>query len=457
VSTTAVNSAHELFERQYRDRTPRSAAHYVEAQRYLAGGVPGNAAYREPYPLYIERAHGTQIVDLDGNDYLDLLIGGGPHILGHSPDVVIEAVERQLRDGTSTLASTEAAVELAAKITQHMPHVELLRYVTTGSEAVHVAMRVARAYNGRPKIGKFEGNFHGGYDNELVSGRAFAGPADAPEAIADGAGIPGGVLQDTLVLPFNDAEAATRLIDQHARDLAGVVVEPIAGTWMGGVVADPDFLLAIRKATEANDVLLIFDEVVTGFRVALGGTAELTGVTPDLTALAKIIGGGFPLGVLGGRREIMEKTLAPSSDPAEAPYKAFHSGTFQSNLIAIAAGLAVLGELEKPGVLERINGYGDALREGFQRQADGLGVNLIAGGQGSIVSFHFGDERPRNLRDVIASDRSAAATFGLGLIANGLFVTRYHVALMNGAQTDADVAFVLDVSARVLEAMAGAG
>ena len=456
MSATAISSARELFERQYRERTPLSAAHYIEAQRHLAGGVPGNAAYREPYPLYIERAHGTRIIDLDGNDYLDLLIGGGPHILGHSPPVVVEAVERQLRDGTSTLASTEAAVALAEKIKRHMPHMELLRYVTTGSEAMHVAMRVARAYTGRPKIGKFEGNFHGGYDNELVSGRGFAGPAEAPEAIADGAGIPGGVLEDTLVLPFNDADAATRLIEEHAHELAGVVVEPVAGTWMGGVVADPDFLRAVRAATEANDVLLVFDEIVTGFRVALGGTAELVGVTPDLTAIAKIIGGGFPLGAFGGRREIMEKTLAPSPDPAEARYKAFHSGTFQSNLIALAAGLAVLGELEQPGVLGRINGYGDALREGFQAQADRLGVNLIAGGQGSIVSFHFGDRTPRNLRDVIAGDREAAATFGLGLIANGLFVTRYHVALMNGAQSDEDIAFVLDVSATVLEAMAGA-
>ena len=196
-----MSSARELFESQYRARTPRSAAHYVEAKRHLAGGVPGNAAYRDPYPLYVQKAHGSRIVDLDGNDYLDLLIGGGPHILGHSPDVVVEAVERQLRNGTSTLASTEAAVELAVKITQHMPHVELLRYVTTGSEAMHVAMRVARAFTGRAKIGKFEGNFHGGYDNELVSGRAFAGPAAAPEAIPDGAGIPGGILQDTLVLP----------------------------------------------------------------------------------------------------------------------------------------------------------------------------------------------------------------------------------------------------------------
>ena len=225
---------------------------------------------------------------------------------------------------------------------------------------------------------------------------------------------------------------------------------------MGGVVADPDFLRAIRAVTEAHDILLVFDEVVTGFRVALGGTAELVGVTPDLTALAKIIGGGFPLGAIGGRREVMEKTLAQSSDPADAPYKAFHSGTFQSNLIAIAAGLALLGELEQPGVLERINGYGDALRDGFQQQADKLGVNLMAGGYGSIVSFHFGDRPVRNLRDVVASDREAAATFGLGLIANGLFVTRYHVALTNGAQTEDDIAFVLNVSAGVLEAMAGA-
>jgi glutamate-1-semialdehyde 2,1-aminomutase len=453
MNTATIGSARESFEARYRERTPRSEAHYAEALRHLAGGVPGDAAFRRPYPLYIREAHGSRIVDIDGNDYLDLLIGGGPHILGHSPAVVVDAVEKQLRHGTSTLAPPETAVELAQKIKSHMPHLELLRYVTTGSEANHVAMRIARAYTGRTKIAKFEGNFHGGYDNELVSGRGFAGPADAPEAVADGAGIPASVLADTVVLPYNDADVAKRLIEQHAHELAAVVIEPIAGTWMGGVVAQTEFLQAIRAVTEAHGILLIFDEVVTGFRVGLGGAAGLTGVTPDLTALAKIIGGGFPLGAVGGRREIMERTLVQPLDPAEAQRKAFHSGTFQSNLIGLVAGLAVIGELEKPGVLERINGYGDTIRDGLRASADRFGLNLLTGGFGSIVSFHFGDAPVRNMREVAASDRDAAATFCLGLIANGIFITTYHLGLTNGAQTDADIDFVLDVAADVFEKM----
>ena len=451
---TVATSARDLFENQYRSRTPASKQMHQEALAHMPGGVPGNAAHRDPYPLFVREARGARLVDVDGNSYIDLLIGGGPHILGHSPQVVVDVVRAQVARGTSTIAPPATSIELAAKIKQHMPHIESLRYVTTGSEAMHMAMRTARGFTGRWKIAKFEGNFHGGLDNELVSGRAVDGSRQHPLPIADSAGIPAGIVADTVVMPYNDAELAAEILEAGASDIAAVVVEPIAGTWMGGVAADQSFLTAIRKITERLGILLIFDEVVTGFRVGLGGAAALYGVRPDLTALAKIIGGGFPLGAFGGRRDVME-TLAPARTPAEAQQRVFHSGTFQSNLVAMAAGLAVLRELEAPGVLERINGLGDRLRSGLRERAEAAGLAMTFGGYGAIVSMHFGDRPMRDMRDVLASDRVAAGIFGLGLVANGVYLTPYHVGLTNGAQTDADIDAVLDTAAYVMKEMRG--
>jgi glutamate-1-semialdehyde 2,1-aminomutase len=454
MASTPWPLARQKFRADYEARTPRSRDLYERARRRLPGGVPGNAGHREPYPLYVAEAQGKTVTDVDGNVYLDMLIGGGPQILGHCPPAVVEAVTAQLSRGTSALAPSESALELADLIHHHMPHIESLRFVSTGSEATHTAVRVARAFTGREKIGKFEGNFHGGFDNHLVSGRGFSGTEAAPVALADGAGIPRSVLDDTLALPYNDIEDCVRLIEAHAGELAAVLVEPIAGTWMGGVPATLEFLQALRAVTEEHGILLVFDEIVTGFRVAMGGSTALTGVTPDLTAVAKIIGGGFPLGAFGGRRDIMERVVTPARTPDEASGKIFHSGTFQNNFIALAAGLAVLRELGKPGVLDRINALGDQLRTGIDALAEEHGIEVQTTGYGSIVGIHFARSPVHTLRDVLASDRVGVATFCQGLVTRGLFITTYHLALTNGAQTPEDIAHVLEVAGDVFAVMA---
>lgn len=451
MSTVAI-SARATFEERYRARTNGSRALYEEACRHLAGGVPGNGAFREPYPLYVREAHGKHIVDVDGNEYLDLLMGGGPHILGHSPKRIMDAVREQLDHGTSTLTAVEHNVRLAEAIKRHMPHLELLRFVATGSEAMHMTFRAARAFTGRSRIAKFEGNYHGGYDNQLISGRSSAGPAEAPEAIADSAGITDANLADVLVLPFNDADRSIEVIEHHADELAAVVLEPCANTWMGGVVAEPAFLRALRETTERLGVLLIFDEVVTGFRVALGGAAEVTGVRPDLTGLAKVIGGGFPYGAFGGRRDVME-LLTPArwhEGPVDLVY---HSGTFQSNLVALVAGLALIEAVEEPGFYERLNEIGDRLRAGLGERAAAHGVDVVMGGYGSIVGMHFGSGPVRNMRDVVATDRQAAGTFALGLVAHGIFLAPYHMMLGNALQTGHDIDAVLDAADDVFAVM----
>jgi glutamate-1-semialdehyde 2,1-aminomutase len=456
VTDSAAHRAHAQFQRRYVDRTPASRDHYELARRRLPGGVPGSASYRSPYPLYLKEAIGPRITDLDGNSYLDLLIGGGPHILGHSNPVVADAVERQMRRGTSTIVPGEISLQLAELIHEHMPHLEQIRYVTTGAEAMHMSIRVARGFTGRDRIGKFEGNFHGGYDNELVSGRTVAGDQALPVPTSDGAGIPASVLADTLVLPYNDTAATVALIEAHADKLAAVVIEPIACTWMGGVPAELDFLRAVRDVTTKHGIILIFDEIVTGFRVSLGGAAQLTGVTPDLTALAKIIGGGYPLGAFGGRADIMHATLDPVSPGDDASRSVFQSGTFQSNLISMTAGFTALTELARDGVLDRINAFGDRMRTEIVKHAVGLGLPMHGLGYGSIVGFHFADAAPTSMRDVLASQREFVAAFCLGLVVHDVFITPYHLGLTNGSQTDADIDTIIDTAKNVLDQIAAA-
>ena len=446
-----MTDARSKFVDLYTQRTPGSLRLYEEARRHLPGGVPGNAGFRPPYPLYVEAARGPFLWDVDGNKYIDSLIGGGPHILGHSPPAVMDAVAKQLSSGTSTIAPSPNNLVLAEKIRKHMPHMEMIRFVHTGSEAVHMSMRVARAFTGRQKIGKFEGNFHGGYDNLLVSGTSFAGPEERPVALPEGAGIPQSVLDDTVVLPFNNTDATVALIEEHASELAGVVVEAVGGTWMAGIVADQRFLESLREVTARHGILLIFDEVITGFRVALGGSTAVTGVTPDLVALAKTIGGGLPMGAFGGRRDVMEQVVTPPRDADDKRVTIFQSGTFQTNLASLAAGIAMLSELEKPGVYENLEETGEQVRKGIEKIGANLGLPVQATGQGPIFGVYFADEPVRTIRDVLASDREMAGTFYLGLVAHGIYITPYHLGFTNAAQSQTEIDRVLEVCERVME------
>lgn len=446
------NKAYILFEKQYMSRTKKSKELYEEARQHLAGGVAGNGTYKRPYPLYIKEAKGTKIIDVDGNEYVDLLSGGGPAILGHSPAPVMEAVERQLKRGTVTMVPYENLIELARKITQHMLGMEMLRFSGTGSEAVHMALRVARAYTGRERTAKFEGNYHGQEDNETISGGVFSGTEDWPKPVPYCAGIPKSTLKDTLILPFNNTEATVSLIKKHAKELAAVVVEPVAGTFLGGLPAEKPFVEAVRKVTEEKGILLIFDEVITGFRLGLSGAISISGVVPDLRALGKMIGGGFPVGAYGGRRDIMEKVVTPPLDPSspEAKQKIWQSGTFSGNPVSVTAGLATIKELEKPGFYERINGYGERIRNGWKKMGADLGLDLQIVGIASIFALFFSSYPIKSIRDTTRCDVDAARAFFLGLLANGVHVPSLHLGFTNGAQTDADIDKVLKVSEYVL-------
>ena len=446
-----MNKAREFFERQYIVRTKKSKQMYEEAKKYLAGGVPGGARFRRPYPLYMREAKGSKLWDIDGNEYIDLLMGAGPGILGHSPPAVIAAVKECLDRGTVMQVTGEYAVALAKKITQHISGMELLRFVNSGSEAVHIALRAARAFTGRKKYAKCEGNYCGQMDNALVGGNVYGGSEDEPESLPNSAGIPKAILNDVIIIPWNNPEAAVSIIRKHAKELSAVLMDPTGGIFLGGMPADKSYVQAIREVTEREGILLIFDEVISGFRMGLSGACTISGVIPDLRTLGKIIGGGFPAGAYGGRRDIMERVTTPPESVTSHEQKIFSSGTYSGNPISMIAGLATIKELEKPGFYEKLDSKGDRIRSSLLKMAGEIGLTIQVLGIRSIFTVNFSDQPLKNVRDILKSDRETASAFYTGLVANGVYIPDFHYASISAAHTDDDVTQILAVSERVLK------
>ena len=351
---------------------------------------------------------------------------------------------------TNPMMPVEASIELAERIRGHMPYLERLRFVNTGSESTRSAVRVARAATGRTKIAKCEGNFHGSDETFLVSTHTHAveGPDTAPVAVPDYAGMAPDLADGVLVLPYNDPDAAVALIGAHADELAAVIMEPVAFSSGGGVPATREFARAMRDATAAHGIALIFDEVLCAYRMGLAGAPAYLGVTPDLATIGKAVGGGMPLGAFGGRTDIMEAALGP--DAGER--KVFQSGTFTENPVSVAAGLAVLDVLEREPVLERADRAGERLRQGLQAEFDARDVPAVVTGVASILQVHIGATGISNRRDVLRSDLEAVRDFLLGMVAHGVLWPPVHPAVTSGAHTDEDVEHVLAAARAVLEA-----
>ncbi len=436
---------------QYLDRTPASAALWEEARRVLPGGVAGSGGYLAPRPVYIEKAQGGKLYDVDGNEYVDLLLSGFVNILGHSPEPVVAAVQRQLSLGTAYMLFHRTGLRLAQLIQKHQPHVEMIRFANSGSEATQFALRVARAFTGRDKIAKPEGGYSGQHDAVLMSGSGgVEGPPRRPHPRAESAGIPHAVVRDTVVFPWNDTEAAVSIIEDNAGELAAVILEPLPGFGMGAISPAPGYLEAIREVTSRHGIILIFDEIAIGFRVGgMAGAARHFGVTPDLSCFGKVIGGGFPVGAFGGRADVMERTLSPAADPAD---KVFQSGTFTGNAITMAAGLACLEELESRDY-RYIDGLADRLRRGLAGRGAESGFPVQVTGEGSILYPHFNDEPVRNMRDKLRDAAARNRLFCMGLIANGVYLPPGHAAATCFAHTEADIDHVLTVSEKVLREM----
>lgn len=442
----------EEYIKQFESKTKKSKELWSEAKKYLPGGVSGSAAYLSPNPVYLDSAVGAKIVDIDGNEYIDLLLGGFPNILGHSAPPIVDAVKKQIERGTATILFNKMGVELAKKITTHMPHLELLRFVNTGSEATMFALRAARSFTKKNVMAKMEGGYHGQHDCALQSGISgkIAGTDDKPYAVSDCAGIPQDISDQTVILPFNNIDATVAIIKEHSDDLAAVMLEPMAGFGMGDVAADKSYMEALREVTRENNILLIYDEIVTAYRIGgMGGAAKYYGVAPDLACFGKPIGGGFPIGAFGGRRDIMEKTCDPAADPE---YKIFQSGTFTGNPVSMTAGLACLTELET-----KEYAYIDDLAEKVRKEIEGIakkqGFNLQATGLSSMFFPHFNSDPIRNNRDKLKSDMAKNREFCMGMIVNGVYLPPVHPAAICFSHTEEDVDKILAAAEKVLNEM----
>jgi len=383
-------------------------------------------------PIVAERGEGARIWDADGKEYIDFVLSWGPLVLGHASPIVLDAVANAMQRGTSFGMPTELEVQLGELIRKRMPHVEMMRFVSSGTEATMSAVRLARAFTGRDAILKFEGCYHGHADSFLVK----AGSGVATLGLPDSPGVPAALAALTLTAPFNDLDAATDLAAQDKKGIAAIIVEPVVGN-SGFIPPEPGFLEGLRKLADNSGALLIFDEVMTGFRIAPGGAKESFGVTADLTTLGKVIGGGLPVAAYGGRRDIMER-VAPSGP-------VYQAGTLSGNPLAMAAGLATLTTLT-PELHSRIEKRTAALVEGLQMIARELRVPLTAGHAGSMWGFFFTSKPARNFLEAKASDVELFRRFFHAALDRGVYLapSPFEACFMSAAHGDAEVATTLE-------------
>ena len=389
-----------------------SHALFKEALRLLPGGVNSPVrAFRGVggEPIFIDHASGPYLYDADGHRYLDYVQSWGPMILGHAHPAVLEAVIQASTRGFSFGAPTQAENELAKLVIESVPSVEMVRFVNSGTEATMSALRLARAYTGRNKIIKFSGCYHGHADMLLVQ----AGSGVATMGLPDSPGVPAETTGNTLVVAYNDSAAVERLFRSYHREIAAIIVEPVAAN-MGLVLPQPGFLETLRELTRTYGALLIFDEVLTGFRIAMGGVQEWTGIVPDLTCLGKIIGGGLPVGAYGGRREVMELVA-----PAGAMYQA---GTLSGNPLAMAAGIATLTELRKPGQYEKLEQKGQLLSDGISQAIHESRVKAQLVRIGALFCLFFTTQLVVDYASAKTSDTARFARFFWSMLRQGVYL-----------------------------------
>ncbi|MEX2431177.1 MAG: glutamate-1-semialdehyde 2,1-aminomutase [Dehalococcoidia bacterium] len=411
----------------------RSEALFARSQKLIPGGV--NSPVRSfggvgGTPPFIARGKGARVWDVDGNEYVDFVGSWGPLVLGHAHPAIVEAVQRAAADGTSFGAPTEGELELAELVNRAMPSMEMMRLVSSGTEAAMSAIRVARAFTGRPKIIKFNGCYHGHADGLLVK----AGSGAATHGVPTSAGVPDSYAAETLVAEFNRLDTVEALLDANVNRVAAIIVEPVAGN-MGVVPPQPGFLEGLRKMADDNGALLIFDEVITGFRVAYGGAQARYQVRPDLTCLGKIIGGGLPVGAYGGRADVM-RMVAPLGP-------AYQAGTLSGNPLAVAAGIACLKALAGPGTYETLDSLGAELQTGLEAAAEATGTPLTVNRVSSALTAFFTDGPVTTWAEATNANTADYAAFFHGLLQRGVSIapSQFEAAFVSLAHTPADLAF----------------
>jgi glutamate-1-semialdehyde 2,1-aminomutase len=408
---------------------------FAAAQKVIPGGVNSPVrAFRAVggQPLFIDRAEGPYMWDADGNQYIDYVLSWGPLILGHAHPDVVDALKRAVERGTSYGAPTALETELAELVCELVPSAEQVRFVNSGTEATMSVLRLARAFTKRNKIIKLQGNYHGHADFLLVQ----AGSGVATLGLPDSPGVPAGATRDTLTAPFNDLAAIETLFNEHGDDIAGIILEPVAGN-MGCVPPLEGYLAGLRRLCTQYDALLIFDEVMTGFRVALGGAQEYYGVMPDLTALGKVIGGGLPVGAYAGRREIMQ-TVAPAGPMYQA-------GTLSGNPLAMTAGIETLKAIREPGVFEQLVAGTTELCQGIGAAAEAANIPVYQTQVGTMFCMFFTDQPVVNWDTAAKSDTQKYARFFQAMLRQGVYLapSQFETGFFSTAHTEGVIAATL--------------
>lgn len=408
----------------------KSKQAYKDAVKLMPGGVNSPVrAFRSVNmdPIFMERGKGSKIYDIDGNEYIDYVLSWGPLILGHANDQVIEAIKKTAENGTSFGAPTIMENKLAKLVQERVPSIEIVRMVSSGTEATMSALRLARGYTGRNKIVKFEGSYHGHGDSLLIK----AGSGVATLGLPDSPGVPKGVAENTIAVPYNDLEAVKQAFEKYGEDIACVIVEPVAGN-MGVVPPVPGFLEGLRKVTKEYGSLLIFDEVMTGFRVDYHCAQGYFGITPDLTCLGKVIGGGLPVGAFGGRADIMEK-VAPSGP-------IYQAGTLSGNPLAMTAGYETLRQLT-PDLYKEFVRKADRLEEGIHAVAEKYEIPHTINRAGSMIGLFFTNEKVINYETARTSDLELFASYYREMANEGIFLppSQFEGIFLSAAHTDEDI------------------
>lgn len=408
----------------------RSEDLFNEAKKYLPGGVDSPVRAFKPHPFFVERASGSHIFDVDGRNYLDYCLAYGPLVLGHShPDIVV-AVKKQLELGTAYGVPSEKEIELAREVVMRVPCADMVRFVNSGTEATMSAIRLARAATGKEKIIKFEGSYHGAHDYVLVkSGSGAMGLPDSP-------GVPEDTTKNTILIPFNDADALSDLVKKQKDEIAAIIVEPVMGN-IGCILPKEGYLKFLRQITSDNDIILIFDEVITGFRLAEGGAQEYFGVTPDLATFGKILGGGFPMGALTGKNEYM-KMIAPLGD-------VYQAGTFNGNPISITAGLTTLKLLDE-NFYSQLNKKGQYLRDGIRNILEELQLNYKVAGLTSMFQLYFTHEDVWDYKDAKTADTRKFDAYFHKLLKEGIFIppSQFECCFISLKHTTEELDFTLE-------------
>ncbi len=417
----------------------------AKAQRYLPGGTLGNIRFSDDLAFVIKAGKGSKLYDMSGNEYIDYLLGSGPMVLGHAHPAVVAAVREYLERGSTYFTLNEPAIELAETICEAVPCGEKIRFCSTGSEATFFALRVARAFTKKDKILKFEGGYHGSHDYAMMSSSPRA-PKDFPRAVPDSVGIPRVLEDQVLIAPFNDLDTTTAIIGRHHHELGGVIVEPFQRI----ITPRPGFLQGLREVTQRFHIPLIFDEVVTGFRLAWGGAQEYYGVIPDLAAYGKIIGGGYPLSAVVGRMDMME-----AFNPDREAWGDFipQVGTLSGNPVAAVAGLATLRELRKEGTYQQLFKTGRTMREGLVRLLKEHGIAGQIVGEDPLFDVVFTDEPVNDYRGVLTQNTVLLRRFNAELLTRGILkgVSKIYLSL---AHSTADIERTLAAVEESLKVMA---